>query len=175
VRRRVLILGFYISAALVNAAIAIQYALGGVFGKIVLGLLVMHFIIQILYGYHEHTVSKKYGIGLGILALAGVVVADFFASVVVRSFIKLYLVYVSLSRKHLDHTAIWPTKWYVISAVTIVLIFGSAIFKLLHWFGAVQMVMVGYGVRSIFFIYIGYFKAFTSVEVADEVAEIGQE
>ncbi len=75
----------------------------------------------------------------------------------------------------LDHTAIWPTRWYVISAVTIVLIFGSAIFKLLHWFGAVQMVMVGYAVRSIFFIYIGYFKAFTSVEVADEVAEIGQE
>jgi len=43
VRRKAVILGFYISAALVNAALAIQYALGGVFGKVALALLGLHF------------------------------------------------------------------------------------------------------------------------------------
>jgi hypothetical protein len=50
VRRKAGILGFYISAVLVNAALAIQYAVGGVFEKVALAFLVFHFTFQILNG-----------------------------------------------------------------------------------------------------------------------------
>jgi hypothetical protein len=175
VRRKAVILGFYISAALVNAALAIQYAVGGLFGKVALALLAVHFIFQILHGYYDGTISKKYSVGLGVLSCVALVVADFLASLVVRAFAKLYLVYISLSRNHLDNTAVWPIQWYVISVITIVLIFGSSLFKLLHWYGAVELIFAGYAIRSVFFLYIGYYKAITLVEGIDEVDKIGVE
>jgi isoprenylcysteine carboxyl methyltransferase (ICMT) family protein YpbQ len=111
VRRKAGILGFYISAALV-----IQYAVGGKFGKVAFALLAVHFIFQILHGYYEGTISKKYSVGLGVLSCVALIVADFLESLVVRAFTKLYLVYISLSRNHLDNTAVWPIQWYALSA-----------------------------------------------------------
>jgi hypothetical protein len=112
---------------------------------------------------------------LGVLSCVALIVADFLASLVVRAFAKLYLVYISLSRNHLDNTAVWPIQWYVLSAITIVLIFSSALFKLLHWYGAVELIFAGYAIRSVFFLYIGYYKVITLVEGIDEVDKIGVE
>lgn len=173
-KKKAVILGFYVSAALINAGLAVQYAFGGVISSIVLCSLIAHFIVQIVHGYYEQTVPQKYGIGLGVAAVIGLVVADLFASLALRAFIKLYMVYLSVSRKHLDNTVMWPAKWVWISALTIGLIFGSALVRLLHWPGAVEMVFAGYAIRSLFFIYIGYYKAFTAVELEDEVDEIGK-
>lgn len=173
-KKKAVILGFYVSAALANAALGLQYGFGGYISYTVLAILVFHFIFQILHGIEVQTVSTKYGIGLGVLATGGLVFVQVFYGLALRSYTKLYMVYLSLSRKHLDYTAIWPAKWYVVSAITIVLIFSATLFRIMHWPGAVEAAFVGYGIRSVFFIYIGYYKAFTSIESEDEVDEIGK-
>lgn len=173
-KKKAVVLGFYVSAALANATLGLQYGFGGYISYSVLAILIIHFILQIIHGIEVGTVTKKYGAGYGILAVLGLVFTEVFYGLALRSFTKLYMVYLSLSRKHLDHTAVWPAKWYVVSAITILLVFSAIIFRIMHWQGAVEAAYAGYGLRSIFFIYIGYYKAFTSVELEDEVDEIGK-
>ncbi len=173
-RQKAIVLGFYITAALVNAALALQYALGGYVSYIILFLLVVHFGLQIVHGIQVQTVSKRYGILLGIVGFTVLGIVEFFYGLALRSFTKLYMVYLSVSRKHLDYTAVWPAKWYVVSIVTVLLVFSATLFRILHWPGAVQAAFIGFGLRSLFFVYIGYYKAFTPVVVEDEVEQIGK-
>lgn len=173
-RRKQLILLFYISAATISVLLLIRWLGLRVSSEILAPFIIVHFISQVLNLYVNEVLTKLKSLILIITIVLAVVLFSIYARGIIFSLLRFYVFFLIFIRNYLYNTAEYPKGKGTLNTFVLLVLVAGIVLKIMHYPGADIALIIGYIGLSVSLVLIGFYKANTVLSPPDEIDEIGK-